>query len=527
MIIQCEQCQAKFKLDDSKVTDKGVKVRCAKCKHVFTVTKELPPTEQQDFAPPPDQTDFSRQEEDFSPEPTPQEPPGPFSFASESSEEPVFSAPDSQQTESEGQSEQFSFDPEPPEEDADSTVRIETGAIESNVTDSTFTSSVNNEFSLSSLEDESGFAVERDEVSSSDGDVDFDSFDFGGGEDADKTMVAPPPSADFGDKTMIQQFTAPVAAIKEEPQGLDFSDDDMFGAVITPPVEEPSESISFDFGTDSFADSMDMGTAESGQKGTSLSLESAAEAPFSLGEIDFGDELTSVAVQQVNPDELKPSQEILFAPLAEAQEKIEPTADDDLKRAFSVEAAQTLQDDLPPLSIASRRKQSPIATALIAVVSLLVVGVLGYIGFTAFSDDKGTVAKEAGKISVRAVKAAYVKNASVGEMLVISGEAVNEYQAPRAALQVKGVIFDAKGQILASKSAFGGNMLTDEQLTSMPLDKIEAAMANQFGDSLSNLEVAPGKVVPFMIVIATPPKEGKDFGVEPTGSTVASGKTQK
>lgn len=528
MIIQCEQCQAKFKLDDSKVTDKGVKVRCAKCKHVFSVTREKPPTEQQDFAPPSEQTDISRQEEAFSPEPTPQEPPGPFSFASESPEEPVFSAPAPQPTEPEEQSVQFSFDPEPPEEDADSTVRMEAGAIESNVPDSSFTSSVNDEFSLSSLEDESGFAVERDEVSSSDGDVDFDSFDFGGGEDADKTMVAPPPSADFGDKTMIQQFTAPVAAIKEEPQGLDFSDDDMFGAVITPPVEEPSESISFDFGTDSFADSMDMGTAESGQKGgTSLSLESAAEAPFSLGEIDFGDELTSVAVQQVNPEELKPSQEILFAPLAEAQEKIEPTADDDLKRAFSVEAAQTQQDDLPPLSIASRRKQSPIATALIAVVSLLVVGVLGYIGFTAFSDDKGTAAKEAGKISVRAVKAAYVKNASAGSMLVISGEAVNEYAVPQAALQVKGVIFDAKGQILASKSAFGGNLLTDEQLTSMPLDKIEAAMANQFGDSLSNLEVAPGKVVPFMIVISSPPKEGKDFGVEPTGSTVASGKTQK
>lgn len=42
MIIQCEKCQTKFRLDDSKVTDKGVKVRCAKCKHVFTVKKEEP-----------------------------------------------------------------------------------------------------------------------------------------------------------------------------------------------------------------------------------------------------------------------------------------------------------------------------------------------------------------------------------------------------------------------------------------------------------------------------------------------------
>src|SRR6185369_17745778 len=45
MIIQCEKCQTKFRLDDSRVTDKGVKVRCTRCKHVFTVKKAEPETE--------------------------------------------------------------------------------------------------------------------------------------------------------------------------------------------------------------------------------------------------------------------------------------------------------------------------------------------------------------------------------------------------------------------------------------------------------------------------------------------------
>lgn len=40
MIIQCEQCLTKFKLDDTKVKAKGVRVRCAKCRHVFTVRKQ-------------------------------------------------------------------------------------------------------------------------------------------------------------------------------------------------------------------------------------------------------------------------------------------------------------------------------------------------------------------------------------------------------------------------------------------------------------------------------------------------------
>lgn len=37
MIIKCEQCQAKFKIADSKVKKGGIKVRCSKCKNVFQV----------------------------------------------------------------------------------------------------------------------------------------------------------------------------------------------------------------------------------------------------------------------------------------------------------------------------------------------------------------------------------------------------------------------------------------------------------------------------------------------------------
>ena len=52
--------------------------------------------------------------------------------------------------------------------------------------------------------------------------------------------------------------------------------------------------------------------------------------------------------------------------------------------------------------------------------------------------------------------------------------------------------------------------------------KIETAMNNQFGDSLSNLGVQPGKGIPFVIVFANVPKDVAEFGVEIAGSTVAS-----
>lgn len=37
MIVECSQCHTKFKIADEKITDRGVKVRCSKCKHMFVV----------------------------------------------------------------------------------------------------------------------------------------------------------------------------------------------------------------------------------------------------------------------------------------------------------------------------------------------------------------------------------------------------------------------------------------------------------------------------------------------------------
>ena len=161
---------------------------------------------------------------------------------------------------------------------------------------------------------------------------------------------------------------------------------------------------------------------------------------------------------------------------------------------------------------------------MIAAVVLVVVGVLGYFGFTTFSEQKNAAVAEAGKISVRAIKASFVMNAKAGELLVITGEILNEYPKARAALQVKADVLDGAGQSVAAKSAYGGNSLTKEQLETLPLDKIEAAMANQFGDSLVNMEVAAGKAIPFVVVLASLPKNAKDFTVQPAGSTVATAK---
>lgn len=53
MVIQCDKCQTKFRLDDSKVTDKGIKVRCTKCQNVFVVAPPEPQTQPETASAPP------------------------------------------------------------------------------------------------------------------------------------------------------------------------------------------------------------------------------------------------------------------------------------------------------------------------------------------------------------------------------------------------------------------------------------------------------------------------------------------
>lgn len=490
MIIQCEKCQTRFRLDDSRVKDKGVKVRCTKCKHVFTVHKGG--AEAESLAT------------------------GGFSFPEVHDEAPV-AASEEQHISAEqvrdtpldsGDFEGTSLWSKPAEFSPFETATYDASALPDAYDDRNDSGTVNTPAAVESV--------------AAGGEVDFSSFDFSESEsEPDSTHLTTRPEDAFSDRAIVSSSAAPR---KEAPQGLDFSDDNMFGAVVQTAPEASNETITFDFEEDSFAESMDMtGQDSSGKVGSLFSLDAPGDAPFNLGEIDFGDELTSVAVQQVNPEDLKPSREILFAPLAEAKDK---QADDGLMRTYPGDDSAGDQQEPPPLSIASRRKQSPLFGGLIAVVALLVVSALGYFGYFSFSTPKETVETESGQIGVRAVSAAFIENDKAGELLVISGEALNEYPKPRAALQVKVSLFDASGQSIATKIAYGGNPLTEEQLESLPLDKIEAAMANQFGDSLANMEVAPGKAIPFVVVLTNVPKGARDFGVQSAGSTVATGKQQ-
>jgi len=489
MIIQCEQCQTKFKLDDSKVAHKSIKVRCARCRHVFSVagTQGVP-------------------EES----------------ASFEQNAPVFQIEDELEVTAAPAPETaagFDLDAPPEEDTSDHSSLLDSFSFDEDNEQATHVTSPfaddDADFSLPSVDS----AAARGQMETQ---KDSDAFDFGGFDfvDAAEPAVAAPVEV-FEEKPVLQKQAA--APLKKEFGGLDFSGDDMFGDVVSSaPEDEASESISFDMGMDGFADSMGVESGAAGQSSSPANQDSTAENPFSLDDIDFGDELTSVAVQQVSTEELKPSQELLFAPMAKTRPGLDTGTD-----AFATTQPAHEQEELPPLSIASRRKESPRVSGMLVFMGILIAGLVvfySYWGYVTLTEVKAPIAQETGRISVRSVEASFIKNKKAGDLLVINGEAVNEYSQPRASIQIKGIVFGAKGEEVSAKSAFCGNPLSMEQLATMTMEEIEAAMANQFGDSLANMEVAPGAAIPFMIVLAKPPAGAKDYGVEPVGSTVAADK---
>ncbi len=198
------------------------------------------------------------------------------------------------------------------------------------------------------------------------------------------------------------------------------------------------------------------------------------------------------------------------------------------------------EDELPPLSIISRRKGRSAFTIAIVAISVIVVLALSAAGLYVLQSgpaalqklDKmgiGFVAKwfgmevpEEGRITIRNPQASFYQNPQAGELFVVTGEAINSFRKSRASIQVRVSLYDKSGKVLMQKTAYCGNRLSKEQLTTLPLDKLESIMNNQFGDSLSNLGVKPGQPIGFVVAIANVPKEAADFGVEVVGSTVAA-----
>jgi len=124
----------------------------------------------------------------------------------------------------------------------------------------------------------------------------------------------------------------------------------------------------------------------------------------------------------------------------------------------------------------------------------------------------------AGGINFSEVRERFLKNLIVGgDILVIQGTAVNDFDYSVSKIKVKGKILDNAGKILGETEVFAGNILTDDELVKLTDKEIVDDLSKPEGSDVSNVSIAPKGKIPFMVTFINPPKEVDEFIIELVG----------
>lgn len=126
--------------------------------------------------------------------------------------------------------------------------------------------------------------------------------------------------------------------------------------------------------------------------------------------------------------------------------------------------------------------------------------------------------KEGGSIQFSDLNSYFVPGGR-GQMIafVIEGNVTNHYATPCKFIQVKGTLFDAKGDRAAEQTAYCGNILKRQEIQNSAPDRIREILQRPSGAGLSNLSIEPGRSIPFMLVFPDPPENVSEFSVEILG----------
>ena len=496
MVIQCPECQTRFRLADDKIKADGIKVRCSRCRHIFAVPPPAP-------EPPPQEegVDFGAFNMESVPGPgetaegaDDREAPQPAAAAAESPAVPVVAAaaaeprdPGDADGEDAAGHDELTFD-----EDDDSSEPGFSLPPEETVGEEDF-----------------AFNGEEDNLEGSAGGTD-DGFAFGeipaGGIDADR-------------------FSFPDPGVTGEAAGSDTKTDFAFAG---PEEDLPLEGNEFSFGEkenswnmpgDGPADEFDFAPDEP----------AGDSEDFDFSNLSFGEEPPASRDQESPPPGRTEAAPVRLESPASASSAAATAPSGPVAAPLEASPREPLMPPPP------KKRKGPVSGILIFVVLLLLV-LSGTAAFFFWQDgipDLGPLLARvtgetpppvaAGQIKLADLNGYFVANGATGQLFVIQGRAINAYPDARSAIAVKGVLLSKGGKPVLQQTVFSGNMLDEGQLRSLPFAKIEESMNNQFGDSLSNLNVAPGKSIPFTIVFKNLPADLAEFTVEVTDSKPGAG----
>lgn len=114
----------------------------------------------------------------------------------------------------------------------------------------------------------------------------------------------------------------------------------------------------------------------------------------------------------------------------------------------------------------------------------------------------------------RNVRQYFVMNDQEGRILAVEGFAVNHSTAPKDFITVEASLFDDVGTKIASKRSVAGVTVPVSQLETFSSENLESLLHDEVGIFMTNVNIAPGGEVPFMVLFYNPPDGVSEFGVK-------------
>ncbi len=517
MVIQCTHCQTRFSIADRLMKPDGIKIRCAKCKEVF-------------MAQPSAETEVPQPLSEI--ESPPVSPPAP----GEVSDEFFFDAPVAEAESSEpegGEANPFfadasavSFDDDPfgsidLEPDADLTEQTPAPTQEDAATDAgEEMDQLFKSLAESSVASSSEIGVE-DSAEIPDLPFERDLDDYSDAEEfsfEEETLESIP---------LVKPSEDPVS----EESSYDFDEDLSFEEgedELTEDVDFSFEEAEDPFSSDySFDDSEDEATPpSSGVEEFSFDeaeTDEKADEPLPFSEVNIG----------VQGGGSAPETEEIGLNFKDPRPAVEPESFDlpaPVTPTVSGRSASHARVTGSPVGKKKNRGARPMLALCVLLLALIFAGGVFYFqkgpaGMQAVLDQLlGTQAPKVhdGSIAIGDLSGFYIVNVQAGELFVVSGNATNRYPHARANVQLKGLLYSSEGALLLQQTIFAGNPMDKRTLRSLPLGKIQENMNNQFGDSLSNFNLQPGRSIPFTVVFHDLPDTLSEFTVEVVDSRPAA-----
>ena len=176
-----------------------------------------------------------------------------------------------------------------------------------------------------------------------------------------------------------------------------------------------------------------------------------------------------------------------------------------------------------PESPRPRSSAGPIVAIVLAV--LLAAG--GYLGLTESGRKTleraipgmtalrgGKPPAQASKYELRNVIGYYESGTASRRILVIKGQVANLSTVEKSGIRVHATLLDNTDAVLAQQAVFAGNLLSGEVIRKGDRATLLKNLGNRFGEGLANMSIAPGKAIPFMVIFFDAPPNMDSYKLE-------------